>query len=354
MDKYIKKYLLAHQKVQVNGLGLFEIVYKSAQIQPVLHTVSIPGNYVVFSENTVTDTTELSHFVASQEHITVEEATNRILQFVENVKDTINQKKEYPLSFGTFLINAMGKMEFISSLDTDISPESFGLEDFTVAVKSAVKTNQQKKVETLQESDKSAKSETVKTLVELEELEELEKTEEKPKPKRKRIGLLTFLFSVLFILLGLGIFCFLYPETVKDYTNKLQSFLFKSEEEQPEKKIEDVSTVNEVEDDEVLTQQTEFQEDTIKEEPKSEPKSEPTTPKETLISTGNYYVIIGSFRSENNAQNFLNQKQNEFPNIVNLGKGSSDLYMIGIGPYSQEDAKNKQKEMPTTWVFVKK
>jgi nucleoid DNA-binding protein/cell division septation protein DedD len=359
MDKYIKEYLLEHQKVQVNDFGFFETVYKSAQIHPILHTLTVPGKYVVFSENSVADTTELTNFIASKENIAAEKANNRIAEWTKNVKDTINQKKEYPLPFGKFVINAMGKIEFIPSLDTDISPESFGLDAFTIPVKSTPKVSPQKPVETpvtkpvepvakpivpLQEP--VAPPQEIKEIIP-EKSKELEKPDKPQKPKRKRRGLLIFLLSILFIVVGLGIACYLYPEVVKDYTEKLQSFVSKYKTDKVDKTDKTEPPVKEMED---TMQPNQLQEDTIKEEP----KPAPIIREETILPMGNYYVIIGSFRSETNAQNFLNQRQNQYPNIVNLGKGQrSDLYMIGIGPYSEQDAESKRKEIPNTWVFKK-
>jgi nucleoid DNA-binding protein len=327
MDKYIKEYLLQHEKVQINGFGLFEIVYKSAEIHPVLHTVTVPGKYVVFSENSIANAAELTDFIASKEHISVDEANKRIAEWTKNVKDTVNQKKEYPLPFGNFFINAMLKIEFTPLLDTDISPESFGLEEFTIPVKSVSKPKQEDVVDVSQ------------------------------KPKRRRSGLLIFLFSILFIVLGLGVVCFLYPEDIKIYTNKAYSFVFK-EKSQPQstKDTQEASTDDtEMEEDDFqleTTQPEQPQEDIIKEE---ELKPEPTTKNETIVQTGTYYVVIGSFRAETNAQNFMNQKQKEYPNVVNLGKGqNTDLYMIGIGPFTKEDADAQIRNGKSGWWVVKK
>jgi len=357
MEKYIKEYLLQHGKVQVNNFGLFETTYKSAQIHPILHTVTVPGKYVVFSENMITDATELSNFIASKEQITVDEANNRMAEWVENVKDTINQKKEYLLPFGKFLINAMEKIEFIPSLDADISPESFGLEEFTVSVKSAPKVQKpvepiQKPAETLQKSVEPPQ----KTVIALQETEN-DTLEKLQKPKRKRNGLLIFLFSMLFIVLGLGIFCFLYPEIVKTYTEKLQSFVFKGEQNQSKKEMQEVPNsddiaMKEIDFQEETTQPEQSQEEAIKEE---EPKSEPINKEAAIVPMGSCYVVIGSFRSEKNAQNFVNQKQNEYANVVNLGKGqSSDLYLIGLGPYTKEEANAQLKNGKHGWWVLKK
>ena len=48
---------------------------------------------------------------------------------------------------------------------------------------------------------------------------------------------------------------------------------------------------------------------------------------------------MGSFQDEENANNYLKEKRSEYTNVVNLGKGrTSNLILIGIGPYSKEEA----------------
>ena len=338
MNKYIKEYLLQHQKVQVNNLGLFEIAYKSAEIHPVLHTVSVPGKYVVFSENSIANATEFLHFIALKEHITLDKADERIAEWVKNVKDTINQKKEYPLdTLGKFFINAMGKIEFTPCLDEDISPESFGLEEFTMSVKSLPKSNQQETVDSSQEFV-AIYPETEDNVVK--------------KPKRRRDILLVFLFLALGIVLAAGIICYLYPEEVKTYTQKLP--LFNKEQTQRADENQPASTSNNAEETSQIeqTQQIDLQKDTIQKEVS---KPEQAAKMEATVQTGDCYVVIGSFRSEKNAENFIQKYQKEYPTIVNLGKGqTSGLYMIGIGPYIRAEAESQVKGGKSGWWILKK
>jgi nucleoid DNA-binding protein len=325
MEKYIKEYLLLHQKLQVNNFGFFEISYKSAEIHPILHTATVPGKYVVFSENLVTNTKELTNFIALKEQVSIEKADEQIAEWVKNVKEIISQKKEYPLTtLGKFITNAMGKIEFIPSLDTDISPESFGMEEFTIPVKSSPKINQQEPVD----------------------YQEMENNIPK-KPKCKPNNLLIFLFLTLGIVLAAGIICYLYPEEVNAYTKKIP-YLFKKEQKQIIEENQSIPALEDEEDENIqieFIQQIDLQENTIKEKPKQA----------MPVLIENYYVVIGSFRSEENAQNFVNQQQKEFSNVVNLGKGkTSDLYMIGIGPYTKTDAETQIRNGKPGWWMLKK
>ena len=366
MNKYIKEYLLGHNKLQVNNFGIFELIYKSAEIHPILHTVTAPGRYVVFRENTVNDTTELSDFVASKENITIEQANEFINQWVKEIKDTIALKKDYQLgSLGKFFSNAMGRMEFVPSLDTDISTESFGLEEFTIPVKSPVRIKEEKRVEVpiilkpdnspekKEEKTEEIKEEKPKQEIKVQEDNSLEniETDKEKKPKRGRIAFLIILFLLLFMALGIGIAYFIYPETVKPYMEKLH--LLKSEQKNDTKEFpQDNDEDNFISENENNTpeQSTDLQEN------KTEDTVLPAKKEENIVKTGNFYIIIGSFQQETNAENFLIAKQKEYNNVLNLGKGqNSELYMVGLGPYNtKEEAENQIRNGKAGWWIYKK
>jgi nucleoid DNA-binding protein/cell division septation protein DedD len=397
MDKYIKEYLLQHEKIQINNLGMLGTVYKPAEIHPILHTFTIPGKYVVFSENSVTDTNELAIFISSKENISIDLANSRILEWVNNIKTTIASKKEYTLSsLGKFFINAMGKMEFIPSLDTDISPESFGMEEFTISPPQKTKPKEEVETSTKEETKEPAVSKksdsadapkqspiTVNDKEKLQETEvrknedvdttEIEDAEaeddylEEPiigfgsKNIRKRTPGHTLLLVILFLLLcsalGIGITYFLYPEIVETYAKQLHliSCAPKITEEQttvPEKEQKGKTTGR----DEIPTQTKEKITPTETDTAKIKDNKTVTLPKQKQPApfTENYYVILGSFQSMENAKAFLNQKQKEYANAIDLGKGqTSGLYLIGIGPYTKTEAENKIQNGIKGWILKK-
>ncbi len=76
--------------------------------------------------------------------------------------------------------------------------------------------------------------------------------------------------------------------------------------------------------------------------------------KQNVAKSGSYYVVIGSFKEHANAEAFLADKQLEYSNAVNLGLGkTSQLYMIGIGPYSREDARQQIENGVKGWLLKK-
>ena len=348
MNDYIKEYLLEHGKVQVNNFGVFELIYKSAQIHPVLHTVTAPGRYVVFSENLISNAPELSKFVAAKESITIDKANNKIEEWVQSIKETIALKKDYPLgSFGKFFSNAMGKIEFIPLLDTDISTESFGLEESTIQLKPSVKTSHEKKAEVKINAKPDISP------------EDTDDNKEEKKPKRGgRIAFLVILFSLLLMVLGTGFTYFMYPEMLKPYIEKLH--LLKNEQKNNATEEIKVDEPEATQENNIVEENTFVEETKTAEESKSN-VVEPSNPsqenrKEKTFKTGSYYVIIGSFQREVNAQKFLNEKQKEYSNVLNLGKGQhSTLYMIGIGPYATEaEAETQKNNGKAGWWILKK
>ena len=335
MNEYIKEYLLEHNKLQVNNFGVFELIYKSAQIHPILHTVTAPGRYVSFTQNIISDASEFAEFIASKKKITTEQANRDINQWVKDIKDTISMKKDYQLgSLGKFFSNAMGKIEFIPSLDTDISTESFGLEEFTIPVQSTPKAKQEKKVEL-----------PIELKIDNYYDDTIGDNQKKTKPKR--VAFLIFLFLLLFLIVGTGITYLISPETVKPYIAKLH--LIKDKEDDNAKEVEQAT-------EDALIEDNIFEEQVTLPENKPESKPEIETKPVVNAKQGEYYVVIGSFFLEENAESFFKAKQKEYPNVLNLGKRpASSLILIGLGPYNtDQEAENQRLSGKSEWWIYKK
>jgi nucleoid DNA-binding protein/cell division septation protein DedD len=383
MDKYIKEYLLRYGTVRIKNFGILEVVYKPSQIHPVLHTFTIPGNYVVFLENPNMDANELAIFVTSKENISIDVANQHIMEWVNNIRNIIASKEEYALSsLGKFFINAMGKIEFTPLLDIDISPDSFGLEEFTIFPPTVAIPKQETETDIDIDTDipKDIKEQTVSEKVNdqkntdkhekpLEEttdntnanvISETEENEEDSLPeiisgfghktvRRQKPGstlLLVVLFLLLCTVLGIGITYFMYPKIVETYAEQLHL----------------ISCTPKIIEQE-QTSENGQKEETNPPAEKTENIAVPTPPvKENtgqyssneVIATEKYYVILGSFQDKNNAQIFLTKKQKEYTNVVDLGKGqNSELYLIGIGPYTKTEAEKLIQNDVKGWVLKK-
>jgi len=355
MEKYIKEYLLKYGRVQVTEFGLFETAYKSSYIHPILHTFSVPGKYIVFSENKNQDD-DFAFFVSKKEKITIEEAKKRIEAWVAEVWKTIKEEKKpfEVCTLGSFFLNAMDRIEFAAVLDTDISPDSFGLEGF----KAELPASEHRRCEPVAESNtppltpptlrlrSATKEGNLESDVEKENSEE---DDLQPKKKKKRVGLWILLILLLLSGAFFGTVYFAFPDAFAEYKEK-GLVLFDD--------VIGKFTKNDADN----TIPAPVEEVTITEEPQieSDPveivEQSPQTQIQSTVAVSaeyGYYVIIGSFRESANADKFLKEKQANYINAVNLGLGKSGYYLVGIGPYSQPEAESKQKEIPNAWIFKK-
>ena len=341
MNNQIKAYLLKHGRVQIADFGVFEVVYKASYIHPILHTFSVPGKYVVFSENKTQDD-DFAFFVAKKEKISTDEAKNRIANWVQEIEKTIKEEKKQFLvsTLGSFFINAMGRIEFASVLDTDISPQSFGLEEFKAELPVSTwekKAEPLKTVEEVKPQSKeviAVKEEPKTAAINVEE-------EIPPKQKKKRVGWWIFLILLLLCCGFVGMIYFAFPNTFDTYKSKAWELLPIQKTEITENEIDTITALP-LEETETMAENTALEIAEISEQ----------EPEQPSIS-GNVYVIIGSFRESANADKFVLQKQANYSNVANLGIGNSGYYLVGIGPYSEQDAEVKQKEIPNAWILKK-
>lgn len=342
MNQIIKAFLLQHSKLVVNGLGVFEIMYKSAEIHPILHTFTAPGKYTVFTYDEKIKSDDFINYLSENQNITKEEAEKKVKEWVFELKNSMKTEKSFSLgTLGTFSLDAIGNLTFVPSLDTDISPESYGMENFTFPPTTVTKK---------------------------EEIEEPVKEFNNTKPvleKRKRKGVFVgYAFLIIFLLaiVGMGIYAVLYTQDfiiIKDKAvTEICSWFKKSEDKTlTVEPVLDTVPVTE----QITEQNTEEMNVTLPSdneditEQQNHTQDKPAITSVSTVASGNTYIILGSFKSEENAKTFFQQKLNEYPNTVQLGQGKkSGLWMVGIGPYENDEAQRFLKENKINgWIFRK-
>ena len=88
---------------------------------------------------------------------------------------------------------------------------------------------------------------------------------------------------------------------------------------------------------------------------KSTKEEAPPLIKEKTTAKGNVFIVLGSFKDEKNANDFMRTLQSKHANAVDLGKGDkSGLWMIGIGPYELPKAQKVLKENKLNGWILKK
>lgn len=93
MKGYIKEILIKNKKLLIKGLGTFEVVYKSSEIHPILHTFSTPGQYVVFSFNEQESSNELAEYIALKDKVELSEAEKFVGKWLITLKTPLKSKK---------------------------------------------------------------------------------------------------------------------------------------------------------------------------------------------------------------------------------------------------------------------
>ena len=384
MYHIVKTYLLSHPALAIHGLGEWSVTYRASQLHPVLRTFTTPGHYVHLNVNP--DITTSPDFIAlamEQWQVSEIEAQERIAAFVKEINETLAQGKDYTFgTIGRFVNSNIGKMEFESELDADFSPESFGLENFEIPQSTITETS-------------DTQAELVATP---------EETTENKRKKGHKFSILTVISVLLILLLvSAGILYFKYPQIILKYKQKIAQAIenirpqSQEETELPSIFAEDESASVESPEpsmvDESFIENTtvdinDNQED-ISADMEQSNKVEPicqsqtvrtvntasTSPSDETAKTSltkgkkvmnnqpsaaversqnipagtsaqksgeGYYIVLGSFKSEGNAEAFLKNKSGQYADICHLGQGkSSGLFMVGIGPYSHDEAQQK-------------
>ncbi len=474
IHQLVKSYLLKHSKVSIQGMGEWKVSYVPSHIHPVLQTFTIPGNYVCFTYNERAVTTpELIAEAAHTWQVSAEVAEAKVNAWVQEVKDTLNLHAVYEWgSMGRMVKNSIGKPEFEPAMDSDFSPESFGLENFEIAnihikhTAEAVANATTAAAEEKTPNADVAKEEYTPTIEEQpavaaaatdsqvaadvqDALQEEEKEEEAVSTSSHKLTFLLVILAILLLLVvAMGVLYIKSPQTIGVYKHKAGLWLEKvpfihyqshrdtvpsifyeetnegevadGDENAPDKLIFDdnfIANTTEYISSEDEGEYIEYVETTEPSEPEvkvasvaqkhvaktttkqvetvkqaatpakaistkqvtatsqvaketgstparskavatSTTHTEVVKPATTAISqpvSGTYYIILGSFQSEANAEAYVEDMNNRYGNAHNLGKGkSSGLYMIGIGPYTQEEAVQKiANEGIKGWILKK-
>jgi nucleoid DNA-binding protein len=356
MKGYIKEILIKNKKLLIKGLGTFEVVYKSSEIHPILHTFSTPGQYVVFSFNEQESSNELAEYIALKDKVELSEAEKFVGKWLDDLKNTIKIEKEYDLgTLGVFSIDAVGKIQFIPALDYDISPESFGMENFTAAPVSTKSEGQT--IEQKNRKKKRKKRGKVRSVFQI-------------------IGF-SFLILLLLLIITVGVYSIIYPNDFylkKDILiMRINQWIKTYENDKTEPPVYIVDTVSYMQDESIYNDEitttisdsfTEVEEITTEmeipkeKEIKIEKSTKEETPpliKEKSTAKGNVFIVLGSFKDEKNANDFMRTLQSKHDNVVDLGKGEkSGIWMIGLGPYELPEAQKVLKENKLNGWILKK
>ncbi len=127
--EYIKDHLLFSDSVTLPGLGSFEISRSSSRI--VGNKISPPGLKIVFNTEKSFDDGILAKSIADAEEISIEEARQKVLEYIDDIVFALNKGEAYVFEgFGKLSRDSENIFRFEKNKAFKIEFESSGLESF--------------------------------------------------------------------------------------------------------------------------------------------------------------------------------------------------------------------------------
>ena len=364
----LKKYLVENGSVGICRLGRFELVYREAEVHPILQEFTPPGKYLSFTADESEEGADFVRYVADSSKMEIAEAAEQTAQWVLEVRKALEAGNKYELGkMGRFVMGNV-RMEFVPGLDPELSPDSFGFSSFTLRNDGSEKTEEKNIVNEDVACEKAADDNVEKESVtngssekenaEKENVgneedtgnEDTVKDESRPKRHVGRTIFYILLILLLLCVIAMGVFALLRPvefvEKKDRCVSSIASFFHCSADTV---KIEPEDTV-------VSESGWEMQEAETEPVDTLEPETDTIAP--VVPADANCYVIIGGFGNSANADNLVRSLKGKYPNVCNLGlnqKGT--LTMVGIGPYTRAEAETRVQELNSAykdcWIFEK-
>lgn len=128
IEQYMHECLIENDNLLVPELGQFDTQYKGTFIQPGVNMFFPPNKSVVFYPSAKYDDGIFSNYVAEREGTTVEDAKERIKQYVRQVKIDVGIERKYAIdAFGNFTLNPQDVLEFHPDENANFYGDSYGL-----------------------------------------------------------------------------------------------------------------------------------------------------------------------------------------------------------------------------------
>jgi len=307
VSTYINDLLYRYECVIVPGFGAFLTQYHSAIIDEASHTFYPPGKTLLFNRQLQTNDGLLANYVASVENCSYELALQKIRNFTGKLSLQLAERQRISLNnIGEIYLNDEHSIQFIPSEKDTFSPVSFGLSIFT-----APPISREVYQEATLEIEKKAPL-----------LFTSEARESRPYLKYAAIGLIAI------SIMGLG--------GLKMYEGQVEKHNF------VEKQKANTMLENQI-------QEATF----VIENPL--PILNLTLPKQS----GNYHLVAGAFRVEQNADKKLQQLIEKGFAAKSIGVNKYGLHMIVYSSHENRlEAQKKLREIKNSenenaWLLVK-
>lgn len=126
---YIRELILLNECVILRGIGGFETAYKNASYRKDKKIIAPPSKKIHFQPEWIKDNGVLEKHLAKSLHISNEEASDIIDNYVQEFHNTLHENGNVLLEgIGEFILNREKKIQFNELEDTNYLVDSFGLD----------------------------------------------------------------------------------------------------------------------------------------------------------------------------------------------------------------------------------
>ena len=337
IQKYIAELIGNHECVIVPGLGAFVAQATSADIHPITHKFTAPSRSLSFNAQIKVNDGLLAAEISRKEGVSFNEALTSIEEYVKYFNTSLSVLKYYNcVGIGRFFYNSGGKLEFEPDFAINFTSNSFGLPDFVFKPIERNNTYEMNS-STNHRNAKDASSNEPK--------------EEGVKKKMSAAAKIMFVLMPLLVLIGAA------GVVVYNQQNDVSLggvHIFESLGLNKNNKIEvdssqivlgdSMTTETEVIEEAVVDNAGVVQEEVIIDTPvtKNKKPKMTATVNASEITVGKYYIIIGSFKNENNADGLYSKLQNGQKAVVKLPLDANGFYKVAVGSYETVDAANAE------------
>jgi cell division septation protein DedD len=341
IEKYIAELVGNHDCVIIPGLGAFIAQPTSADIHPITHKFTAPGRTLGFNAQIKVNDGLLAAAISRKEGVSFQDATASIDAFVKHFNSSLSLYKHYNFSeIGRFFYNVEGKLEFEPDYSINFSSDSFGFTDF---IFKPIERN-------TYDMNQPTKHRNAKDLSADEQ-----KLKEGEKEKSASFAKILLVLMPLVVLIGAA--GFVVYNQQQDVSlggiNVFESLGIK-------KQVVKVDTISEVVivdtlknvsaeniaviDSTVVTEEVQPTEPIVEmpviESVKPKVIKEHISTEKVASSNVNsgYYIIVGSFKNESNADKLYKKLSAENKAAVKLSLDQNGFYKIAVGSFDTKEA----------------
>ncbi|TAH27504.1 MAG: SPOR domain-containing protein [Cytophagales bacterium] len=320
IQKYILELLHQHNCVILPNFGGFITRYISADIHTITNKITPPSKEIAFNDKLTSDDGLLLNHLAHQESISLESASKLVGDFVIQIQEELNNYKITIIEgIGKLFYNEVDKLDFLPELTSNVLEDSFGLKEFFLKPLETNISNMDKIPPKSSRQPIRRRPPLKQEETKVKKLQKLDKVDgEGSSDSNNKVLKYSILGLVLLLLLFGSGYMFFFQKN-----NNYLANIFPSNS-----KIKATATVSEINniDNKDLISATSVE-------------SENITKK---VSDSKFYIIVGSFQNEQNAQNLIKKySTNNNLSIIQPNEGEN-TFRVSVAEYGSKSSARAQ------------